>query len=115
MRNVSAVAFGFALVLLSSGIFAADVKPTLDSSAPCPTPEYPRTSLANEEQGTVVLGILVAPDGKVADSKIEKSSGHRALDKATVSTFAKCKYKPGTKDGKLDQVWVNQAFEWKLD
>jgi protein TonB len=93
---------------------AADTKPVLDSASPCPPPEYPRASLAAEEQGAVVLGLLIGVDGKVVEAKTEKSSGFRNLDKAAQGGFAKCKFKPGTKDGKPEQMWMSMQFEWKL-
>jgi protein TonB len=103
------------LLAAAQAALAGDTKPSLDSSAPCPPPEYPRASLANEEKGLVVLALLIGPDGKVMESKVEKSSGFRNLDKAALGGFSKCKFKPGTKDGKPDQVWMNLQFDWKLD
>lgn len=93
---------------------ATDTKPTLDSSTPCAPPEYPRASLANEEQGLVLVGMLIGLDGKVVESKVEKSSTFRNLDKAAVNAFSKCKYKPGTKDGKPEQMWMSQPLDWKI-
>jgi protein TonB len=44
--------------------------------------EYPKASLMNEEQGVTSMSFLVNADGSVADSKLEKSSGFKGLDKA---------------------------------
>src|SRR3954467_6353348 len=41
----------------------------------CAKPEWPKSSLRNEETGTVTLQFLIATDGRVADSKVVKSSG----------------------------------------
>ena len=51
----------------------------------CAKPEWPKASLRNEETGTVTLSFLIGVDGRVADSKIVKSSGFRDLDKAAVA------------------------------
>ena len=69
----------------------------------------------NEETGTVSMGFLVGVDGKVVDSKVEKSSGSKSLDKAALSALAQCKFKPGTKDGKPEQLWAKVDFVWKLE
>ena len=77
-------------------------------------PEYPRNSLRNEEQGTSRLQFLIGVDGKVADSKIEKSSGFRALDVAAKNALSQCKFRPGTVDGKPQQLWVTVDYVWTL-
>jgi len=104
-------------VLLSVGsvAFAADTKAGLDASSPCAPPDYPRASLANEEKGVVVVGVLVAVDGKAVETKVEKSSSFRNLDRAAAAAFSKCKFKPATKDGKPDQQWTTINFEFKLE
>jgi len=103
-------------VLLSAAAsaLAADTAPVLDSKS-CEQPKYPKAALMNEETGTVGMGFLVGTDGKVVDSKIEKSSGSKSLDKAALGAFSQCKFKPGTKDGKPDQVWGKVDFVWKLE
>ena len=88
-------------------------KPVFDL-ATC-KPEYPRNSLRNEEQGTTRLQFLIGTDGKVADSKVDKSSGFRALDVAAKNALSQCAFKPGTVDGKPQQLWVTVDYVWKLD
>lgn len=76
--------------------------------------DYPKASLMNEEQGTVSMAFLVAPDGDVVDSKLEKSSGFKNLDKAALKAIAACKFKPGTKDGQVAQTWTKVDYVWAL-
>lgn len=102
------------LLVISSTSFAADVAPVIDSKS-CDPPKYPKAALMNEETGTVSMGFLVGPDGKVVESKVEKSSGSKSLDKAALSALSLCKFKPGTKDGKPDQLWTKIDFVWKLE
>lgn len=47
-----------------------------------PTPPYPPAALRVGAQGTVVLEIVVGPDGSPIDVRIRKSSGNRDLDRA---------------------------------
>lgn len=86
----------------------------VDASA-CQKPEYPPKSLRNEEQGTVVLQFLIGMDGRVVDSRVEKSSGFRALDNAARAALSLCRFKPGTVDGKPEQSWTKIAYDWKIE
>lgn len=80
----------------------------------CEKPEYPPSSLRNEEQGTVRIQFLVGLDGQVADSKIDKSSGFRSLDAAAKKALSLCKFKPGMIDGKPQESWTVVNYVWKL-
>lgn len=92
----------------------ADSAPVLDSKS-CEPPKYPKAALMNEETGTVSLQFLVNPEGKVTESKVDKSSGSKSLDKAALAAFSQCKFKAGTKDGKPDSLWAKVDFVWKLE
>ncbi len=93
--------------------FASVTQPVIDSKS-CEQPKYPKASLLNEETGTVTLGLLIGTDGKVLDSKVENSSGSKSLDKAALQAFSLCKFKPGMKDGKVEQMWLKMDFVWKF-
>jgi periplasmic protein TonB len=47
-----------------------------------PAPRYPTTSLRNGEEGVVILLVRVDAAGLPVDISIQKSSGHRELDRA---------------------------------
>jgi protein TonB len=102
-----------AAAVVSGSAFAAEVPASFDSKN-CKA-EYPKASLMNEEQGTVTMMFLVKPDGTVADSKIDKSSGFKNLDKAAIKALSACKFKPGTKDGAPAETWTKVDYAWKLD
>ncbi|WP_338844506.1 energy transducer TonB [Massilia sp. W12] len=103
------------LLAAPCAVLAADVVAALDAKAPCEKPAYPRASLMNEEKGTVLMGFLIAADGRVVESKIEKSSGFKGLDKAAISALSQCKFKPASKDGKPEQGWAKVEYTWKLE
>lgn len=86
----------------------------VDASA-CAKPDYPKNSLRNGDTGTVTLTLLVGIDGRVADSKVEKSSGFRELDRAAQQGLSLCKFKPGTLDGAPYQSWTKMQYVWSLD
>ena len=102
-----------AAVLVSGGAFAAEVPASFDAKN-CKA-DYPKASLMNEEQGTVSMSFQISASGDVLDSKIEKSSGFKNLDKAAIKSLSACKFKPGTKDGKADVTWTKVDYAWKLD
>jgi protein TonB len=96
----------------ASSVFAAEVPASFDAKT-C-KPEYPKASLMNEEEGAVSLSFLVSADGHVVESKIDKTSGFKNLDKAAVKSLSACKFKPGTKDGAPAQTWTKVDYVWKL-
>jgi periplasmic protein TonB len=101
------------LATAAGATFAAEVPASFDPKK-CAV-EYPKASLMNEEQGTTSASFLVAADGTVAESKLEKSSGFKNLDKAAIKGLSSCKFKPGTKDGAPAQTWTKIDYAWKLD
>ena len=90
------------------------VAAVVDSSA-CTKPEYPPKALRNEEVGVVTLQFLIGVDGRVVESKVDKSSGYRELDTAARNALSLCKFKPGTVDGKPEQSWTKMQYVWKLE
>lgn len=81
----------------------------------CAKPEWPKSSLRNEETGTVTLQFVVGIDGHVLESKVLKSSGFRDLDKAAAAGISKCKFKPGMTDGKPEQSVTQVQYVWTLE
>lgn len=100
-------------LLVAPVAFAAEVPASFDAKN-CRA-EYPKASLMNEEQGTVTMMFLVRQDGTVAESKVEKTSGFKNLDKAAVKAISACRFKPGTKDGAPAETWTKVDYAWKLD
>src|SRR3954465_11655587 len=102
-----------ALVLsgIAGPVLAGEVPASFDPKT-CKA-DYPKASLMNEEQGTTSMSFLVAPDGSVLDSKLDKTSGFKNLDKAALKTLSGCKFKPGTKDGSPTQTWTKVDYAWK--
>jgi protein TonB len=95
---------------------AAPVRtPAVVDAGNCQKPEYPRKSLRMEEQGTVVLRFLIGVDGRVVESQVERSSGHRDLDNAARNALSLCRFKPGTVDGKPEQSWTKMEYVWKIE
>ena len=100
--------------LFAAGFAAAEETPASFDPSKCKV-DYPKASLMNEEQGVTSMAFQVNADGSVADSKLEKSSGFRGLDKAAEKGMSACKFKPGTKDGAPAKTWTKVDYAWRLD
>ncbi|MGY3265139.1 energy transducer TonB [Lysobacter sp. HA35] len=81
-----------------------------------PAPAYPSSSLRAQEQGTVMLEVLVDVDGKPIEVKIARSSGSRALDlaarRAVLSSWT---FRPAMRDGHAVQAIGMVPVEFHLD
>lgn len=66
-----------------------------------PAPPYPRESLLNKEQGTVVLLLEVDESGKIASVTVKESSGHARLDQATVDYMKRHWFFPPAKGQRM--------------
>ena len=105
---------GNALSQADSGQAPPDVRPALDFSS-CSRPVYPEEDARAKHAGTVTVYFLLSPEGKVLDSKVQKSSGHRALDEAARSALAKCSFTPPRAGGKPVQAWTAVQYVWSPD
>ena len=60
---------------------------------------YPRESVRDKEEGTVVLRVLVGVDGVPQEIEIARSSGHPRLDRQARASVMKWRFEPGTRNG----------------
>lgn len=69
--------------------------------ASAPPPPYPREALRAGQGGTVLLQVLVDVDGKPLQVEVERSSGHRALDRAAQRhVLERWTFRPAVQDGR---------------
>jgi periplasmic protein TonB len=93
---------------------AVSVLPHVDTGA-SREPEYPPVSRRLGEQGTVILAVLVEPNGRASDAKIVQSSGFPRLDQAAIDGVkTSYRFAPGTLDGKPQPMWYTFKFNWRL-
>jgi protein TonB len=71
--------------------------------------------LRNEEEGTVTVRLTIGTDGNVVDSTVEKGSGFKDLDRATVKAWSLCHFTPAMADGKPVQSTTKMQYVWKLE
>jgi TonB family protein len=61
-------------------------------------PEYSEEARAAKYQGTVLLFIVVQPDGRAAEIRVQRSLG-LGLDEKAIEAVQQWRFTPGTKDG----------------
>jgi protein TonB len=93
----------------------ATYMPPLTAAKDCVLPDYPARAAREGLTGTVTLSLLIGVNGKVADAKVQRSSGHKELDRAAVDALSMCKFKPATTNGVAEPAWGQIAYVWNLD
>jgi protein TonB len=89
--------------------------PAVVDANTCEKPAYPPAARRANETGIVRLTFLIDVDGKVLDSKVERTSGSRRLDEAARAGLSQCKFKPATRNGRPERTWGRIDYVWKLE
>ena len=77
--------------------------------------KYPRQAAMLGLEGTAWVKALVDTSGNVVKTKIARTSGIDALDKAALKSAEKSKYKPAIFEEKPVAYWVCFKVEFNLD
>lgn len=77
-----------------------------------PVPQYPRESSRRREYGTVVLRVLVDPQGHAAQIQVERSSGFQRLDEAARQAVEKALFRPHEVNGLRQSAQVLIPIEF---
>jgi protein TonB len=78
-----------------------------------PKPEYPPLSVELEEEGTVVLRVLVSTKGRALSVAIAKSSGYARLDNSARRTVAsRWQFTPGQRGGEAVEEYCLVPVEF---
>jgi protein TonB len=75
---------------------------------------YPDASKRAGEEGTCVVKLTVAPDGRIIDQSIEKTSGFARLDDACLKGVRGQRMTPGLEDGKPVESTITVPIKWNL-
>jgi TonB family protein len=113
IRKSHVVAVASVLSLTAFAAHAAEPATRL-KSATCSVPTYAADWREDDLQGTVRLAVLVGADGSVKDAKVVESSGHRALDRASLRASYRCKF-GATKAGDGAGNWSTVQYKWVMD
>lgn len=79
-----------------------------------PAPAYPAISRRLNEQGLVVLRVLIGTDGQPQKVEVKQSSGFERLDQAAVKTVTRWRFTPGTRNGVPEAMWHLQPINFVL-
>ena len=78
-----------------------------------PKPIYPRLSERRNEQGTVILHVLVGVDGRVREVSLKSSSGFERLDQAAREAVLAWTFVPGKRNGAAVEMTVDVPIRFK--
>ena len=78
-----------------------------------PNPEYTDNARRKKIKGTVVVSMIVTPDGTVRDPKVTKRLD-KDLDKQAIACVKQWKFQPATKDGAPVAVHVDVEVDFRL-
>lgn len=77
-------------------------------------PPYPPGKIRAEEEGVVVVRVLIGADGRV--KRVEKIAGDDAFFRATAAQASKrWRFKPATRDGVAVEGWRTMTVRFELD
>jgi protein TonB len=80
-----------------------------------PAPPYPSASRRQGEQGKVTIRCFVSVAGAVERAELRSSSGFERLDAAALEAVKNWRFKPGTRGGAAQAMWVNVPVVFSLD
>jgi len=78
-----------------------------------PEPEYSEEARKAKFQGTCVLYVVVGPDGKKRDIRVQRTLG-LGLDEKAIEAVKTWRFEPATKDGKPVAVAINIEVDFRL-
>ena len=78
-----------------------------------PNPEYTERARKKKLRGTVILAIIVTPEGNVGDAKVVRGFDPE-MDQNALNTVRTWKFEPTTKDGKPVAVAINVEATFNL-
>jgi len=80
-----------------------------------PIPEYPPMALRLGLQGTVIVRVLVDPDGRPDRVLLEKSSGAQILDDAALRAVERWLFVPARRGDQSVPAWVDVPVRFRLN
>lgn len=78
-----------------------------------PDPEYSEEARKAKYQGTVVLYMIVGPDGRARDIRVVRSVG-MGLDEKAIEAVRTWKFDPARRDGQAVAVQINVEVSFRL-
>jgi periplasmic protein TonB len=79
-----------------------------------PRPHYPPMSERLNEQGRVVVDVLITADGRPQDPRVKVSSGFDRLDRAAIEHVMRCRFVPGKVNGVPTAMRYDAPVKYEL-
>jgi periplasmic protein TonB len=79
-----------------------------------PNQRYPRFSFQMNEQGSVLVRILISAKGLPLKAELQKTSGFERLDQAALEYVMQSRYKPGTLNGVPNEMWMGRTVTYTI-
>lgn len=80
-----------------------------------PRPVYPAMSKRLNEQGRVIVRVLISEDGRPQNPQVKVSSGFDRLDRAAIEHVMRCRFVPGKVGGVPQAMWHDAPVNYVLD
>ena len=80
-----------------------------------PPPRYPQAARRNGDEGTVMLRVLVNPDGAPVQVELDRSSGSSPLDNAAVDAVRSWRFVPARRGTQNVEGWVRVPIVFRLE
>lgn len=77
-------------------------------------PKYPEVARMAQVEGTVIVKVLVGPDGSVMKAQVIQSV-HPLVNKAAIEAAYKCKFIPGKQRNIPVKAWMALPFNFRLN
>jgi protein TonB len=78
------------------------------------SPDYPEMARISQLEGTVIVKVLVGPDGSVMAAEILQGV-HPMLNRSALDAARKCKFKPGKQRNIPVKAWMAIPFRFRLN
>jgi periplasmic protein TonB len=98
---------------IGGGIYRVGGGVSAPRALDAPDPEYSEEARKAKYQGTVVLWVVVGPDGRVHDCRVQRSLG-MGLDEKALEAVKRWRFEPARKDGQPVAVQVNVEVNFRL-
>jgi protein TonB len=80
-----------------------------------PAPVYPAIARRSGEHGTVMLKVLVSPEGAPQRIELDQSSGSKSLDGAALEAVKGWRFVPARRGAQNIEGWVRVPVVFKLE
>jgi len=77
-------------------------------------PSYPTSARRAGIQGTTLLGVFVAADGRVGEVVVKQSAGHPDLDAAAADAVRRWRFEPARRGSEPVAMWVLLPVQFRL-